>query len=81
MSWPSFISFDLINEHETQKIHVDISMVDEKNNLDIKKLQKSNPEFEDVNFIYEKSFKVSRDIEKMSKSRYNVVSPDEICEN
>ena len=74
-----FISFDLINEHETQKIHVDISMVDEKNNLDIKKLQKSNPEFEDVNFIYEKSFIVSRDIEKMSKSRYNVVSPDEIC--
>ena len=40
----------MINEHETQKIHVDISMVDEKNNLDIKKLQKSNPEFEDVNF-------------------------------
>ena len=76
-----FISFDLINEHETQKIHVDISMVDEKNNLDIKKLQKSNPEFEDVNFIYEKSFTVSRDIEKMSKSRYNVVSPDEICKN
>ena len=74
-----FISFDLINEHETQKIHVDISMVDEKNNLDIKKLQKSNPEFEDVNFVYEKSFTVSRDIEKMSKSRYNVVSPDEIC--
>ena len=54
-------------------------MVDEKNNLDIKKLQKSNPEFEDVNFVYEKSFIVSRDIEKMSKSRYNVVSPDEIC--
>ena len=76
-----FISYDLINEHETQKIHVDISMVDEKNNLDIKKLQKSNTEFEDVNFIYEKSFKVSRDIEKMSKSRYNVVSPDEICKN
>ena len=61
-----FISFDLINEHETQKIHVDISMVDEKNNLDIKKLQKSNPEFEDVNFVYENSFIVSRDIEKMS---------------
>ncbi len=76
-----FISFDLINDHETQKIHVDISMVDEKNNLDIKKLQKSNPEFEDVNFIYEKSFTVSRDIEKMSKSRYNIISPDEICKN
>ena len=74
-----FISFDLIKGHETQKIHVDISMVDEKNNLDIKKLQKSNPEFKDVNFVYEKSFTVSRDIEKMSKSRYNVVSPDEIC--
>ena len=75
----NFISFDLIKEQETQKIHVDISMVDEKNNLDIKKLKKSNPEFKDVNFVYEESFIVSRDIEKMSKSRYNVVSPDEIC--
>jgi len=76
-----FISFDLINEHETQKIHVDINLVDKENNLDIKKLQKSNPEFKDVNFLYKKSFTVSRDIEKMSKSRYNVVSPDEICKN
>ena len=75
----NFISFDLIKEQETQKIHVDISMVDEKNNLDIKKLKKSNTEFKDVNFVYEESFIVSRDIEKMSKSRYNVVSPDEIC--
>ena len=53
-------------------------MVDEKKNLDIK-TAKSNPEFEDVNFVYEKSLVVSRDIEKMPKSRHNVVSPDEIC--
>ena len=33
-----------------------------------------------MNFIKGESFYVSRDIEKMSKSKFNVVNPDEICE-
>ena len=74
-----FISFDMIKDEETQKIHVDISFVDEKNRLNIERLKQNNPEFKDVNFIKGESFYVSRDIEKMSKSRYNVISPDDIC--
>ena len=74
-----FISLDLIKNEKTQKIHVDIAFVDEKNRLDIDKLKNNNPEFKDVNFIKKEIFFVSREIEKMSKSRYNVVSPDDIC--
>ena len=74
-----FISYDLIKSHNTQQIHVDISLIDEKNRLDIKALKENNPEYKDVNFIYDDSFTVSREVEKMSKSRYNVVSPDDIC--
>ena len=74
-----FISLDLKKDEVTQKIHVDIAFVDEKNRLDIDKLKNNNPEFKDVNFIKNETFYVSREIEKMSKSRYNVVSPDDIC--
>ena len=74
-----FISFDMIKDEKTQKIHVDVSFVDEKNRLNIERLKQNNPEFNDVNFIKGESFYVSRDIEKMSKSRYNVISPDDIC--
>ena len=74
-----FISFDMIKDEKTQKIHVDISFVDEKNRLNIERLKQNNSEFNDVNFIKGESFYVSRDIEKMSKSRYNVISPDDIC--
>ena len=74
-----FISLDLKKNEVTQKIHVDIAFVDEKNRLDIDKLKNNNPEFKDVNFIKNETFFVSREIEKMSKSRYNVVSPDDIC--
>ena len=74
-----FISLDLKKNEVTQKIHIDIAFVDEKNRLDIDKLKNNNPEFKDVNFIKNETFYVSREIEKMSKSRYNVVSPDDIC--
>ena len=69
----------MIKDEKTQKIHVDISFVDEKNRLNIEGLKQNNPEFNDVNFIKSESFYVSRDIEKMSKSKFNVVNPDEIC--
>ena len=76
-----FISYEMIKDEKIQKIHVDISLVDEKNRLNIERLKQNNPEFNDVNFIKGESFYVSRDIEKMSKSRYNVISPDDICKS
>jgi leucyl-tRNA synthetase len=63
------------------KIHVDVSFVNSSDELDIDKFRKWQPEFLHAKPIYEKDdkFCVVREIEKMSKSKYNVVTPDDIC--
>lgn len=68
-----------------QKIRVDLSCInDVTNELDIEKF-KSHPlysDYADAEFICENdthSFIVGREVEKMSKSKYNVVNPDDIC--
>jgi len=63
-------------------IHADVSFVNASDELDIKAFKNWRPEYKDAEFIREEdgSFKVSREPEKMSKSKHNVVSPDAICE-
>ena len=63
-------------------IHADVSLVNASDELDIEGFKKWRPEYADAEFIKEDdgTFKVSREIEKMSKSKYNVVNPDAICE-
>ncbi|WP_445718722.1 leucine--tRNA ligase [Flavobacterium sp.] len=65
-------------------IHVDLSVINDiTNELDIEKF-KSHPlytDYKDAEFILEDGkYIVGREVEKMSKSKYNVVSPDDICE-
>jgi leucyl-tRNA synthetase len=66
-------------------IHVDLSCINDiTNELDIVKF-KSHPlytDYKDAEFIPEEDGKyiVGREVEKMSKSKYNVVSPDDICD-
>jgi leucyl-tRNA synthetase len=67
-----------------QPLHVDLSCINDiSNELDIKKF-KSHPlytDYKDAEFILEDGkYIVGREVEKMSKSKYNVVSPDDICE-
>lgn len=64
-----------------QPIHSDVSLVNASNELDIEAFKNWRPEFKDAQFITEEdgSFKVTREVEKMSKSKYNVVNPDDIC--
>ncbi|WP_432411942.1 leucine--tRNA ligase [Rasiella sp. SM2506] len=68
---------------EYTPIHADVSVVNNSNELDIEAFKNWREEFKDAEFITEEdgTFKVSREVEKMSKSKYNVVSPDEICKN
>ena len=61
------------------KIHVDVSFVNSSDELDISKFRNWRPEFKHAKFIDDKIV-VLREVEKMSKSKYNVVNPDAICE-
>ena len=76
-----FLSKGLISGKQVQPIHSDVSFVNASDELDIKAIKKWRPEFKDAEFILEDGvYKVGRDVEKMSKSKYNVVNPDAICE-
>ena len=64
-------------------IHVDVSLLkDTSDELDIEKFKAWRKEFADAEFILEEDGKyiTGREVEKMSKSKYNVVNPDDICE-
>ncbi|NDP27944.1 MAG: leucine--tRNA ligase [Flavobacterium sp.] len=58
-----------------------LDFVDNSNCLDIEKFKNWRPEFGNTEFIKEENGKyiVGREVEKMSKSKYNVVTPDDIC--
>ncbi|MBT8266230.1 MAG: leucine--tRNA ligase [Bacteroidia bacterium] len=77
-----FISKNLIENQNVQEIHADVSFVNASDELDIEAFKKWRPEYKDAEFICENdgTYKVKRDVEKMSKSKYNVVNPDAICE-
>ncbi len=76
-----YVSSDLKDKYKTQSIHIEIGFVNENNELNIKELKKKNTDFKDAVFEYNKNFYVDREVEKMSKSKYNVISPDDICYN
>lgn len=75
--------FDVIDliKIELNQIHVDVNFVGNNNSLDIEKFKAWKNELIQPKFIYEDDgrFLVSREVEKMSKSKFNVVIPDNIC--
>ena len=75
-----FVSSELSEKYNTQKIVIDIKFVNEKNELDITSFLKENSDYIEKDFEYDRKFYVHREVEKMSKSKYNVVNPDDICE-
>ena len=78
----TFISTSKVTKETIQALHVDVSLVNTSDELDIEAFKNWREEFKDADFITEENgaFKVSREVEKMSKSKYNVVNPDEICD-
>lgn len=77
----TFVSLGLKDQYDTTPLLVDINMV--KNDvLDTEAFRKWRPEFADAEFITEANGKYvcGWAIEKMSKSKHNVVNPDDIVE-
>jgi leucyl-tRNA synthetase len=76
-----FVTLSKIPKYKVAHLHVDVNLV--KNDvLDIEAFKKWRPEFADATFITEDDgkFICGWQVEKMSKSLYNVVNPDEIIE-
>ncbi|MBT8178371.1 MAG: class I tRNA ligase family protein, partial [Eudoraea sp.] len=74
------ISKGLVKDKDVTPIHADVSLVNASDELDIEGFRKWRPEFKESEFVLEDGkYLVGREVEKMSKSKYNVVNPDEIC--
>lgn len=76
----TFVSAGLKDQYETQAIHVDISLL-QGDTLDVEAFKAWREEYANAEFILENGeFVCTREVEKMSKSKYNVTNPDDIVE-
>lgn len=76
-----FVSLNLKDQYETTELHVDVNIVN-NDILDKEKFKAWRPEFATAEFIEEDGkYVCGWSVEKMSKSMFNVVNPDDIVEN
>jgi len=76
-----FVSLGLKDQYETTEIHVDINLV-YNDRLDLEAFKAWRPEFQNAEFVLENGeYICGWAVEKMSKSMFNVVNPDSICDN
>ncbi|HIG33167.1 MAG TPA: leucine--tRNA ligase [Flavobacteriales bacterium] len=78
----TFVSFDKRKEHKTTPLHVDINFVD-NDVLDVEAFKNWREEYKDAEFILNDDGKYlcGHEVEKMSKSKYNVQTPDNLVED
>ncbi len=74
----SFAELDMMDMNE---LHTDVSFINASEELDVEKFKAWREDYANAEFITEENGKyiVGREVEKMSKSKYNVVTPDDIC--
>lgn len=76
-----YVSYNLKKEYSITAIHVDVNFVD-NDVLNTDAFRKWRPEFENAEFILEDGkYICGWEVEKMSKSKHNVVNPDELMEH
>jgi len=77
----TLVSYGLRKEYRTSALHVDVNIV-ENEILNIQKFKLFRPEFTNAEFILENGkYICGVEVEKMSKSKFNVVNPDTLIEN
>ena len=76
----TFVSYGLKDKYETTEIHVDVNIVN-NDRLDTEAFRRWMPDFANAEFILENGeYVCGWAIEKMSKSMFNVVNPDTVCD-
>ncbi|MDD2595230.1 MAG: leucine--tRNA ligase [Bacteroidales bacterium] len=77
----TFVSYGLKDSYDTTEIHVNVNIVN-NDRLDIEAFKAWMPDFANAEFILEDGeYICGYAVEKMSKSMFNVVNPDRICDN
>jgi leucyl-tRNA synthetase len=76
----TFVSYGLKDQYDTSAMHVDVNIV-YNDQLNLEKFKAWRPDLADAEFILEDGkYVCGAEVEKMSKSKYNVVNPDDIIE-
>ncbi|WP_259016536.1 leucine--tRNA ligase [Emticicia fluvialis] len=77
----TFVSYGLKDQYDTTKLHVDVNIVD-NDVLDVEKFKATRNDIgDDPQFILEDGvYRCGSEVEKMSKSKFNVVNPDDIVD-
>ena len=76
----TFVSYGLKDQYDTTEIHVDVNIVS-GDRLDTEAFRHWMPDFATAEFILEDGeYICGTAVEKMSKSMFNVVNPDHVCE-
>jgi len=74
----TFVSHGLIKEYKTSPLHVDVNIVD-NDILNIQRFKEWREEYADAEFVLEGGkYICGHEVEKMSKSKFNVVNPDDL---
>ena len=77
----TYLSKNLIGKHKVEPIRVDVNLVNTSYELDLEAIRSWQPQFKNAHFELEAGkYIVGTEVEKMSKSKYNVVNPDAICD-
>lgn len=76
-----FVGANEKEDFATDAIHVDVALVGKSNELDINGFKTWRDDLKESDFeLVDGQYIVGREVEKMSKSKYNVVNPDDICD-
>lgn len=78
----TFISKDMIKDEKVQQLYAYVGLVNNSSELDMEGFKAWRPDYAEATFICNANGKyiVGHEVEKMSKSYFNVVNPDDICQ-